>query len=228
MVEFASSMVIPCAPLMVTFKPKFNLPKLEDYRGIFPAAYWAKWKKNTVASMMPGKSWISSLALRDLAARAEFPHRDMLDRVCERLDNRARLGAGGRARLATSHPNSKAVFQFGDRVSDSLQEAICDKIICGPLKQEELPWDDYTLNPIGGKLKPNGKLRLLVDASSPHDRDDSVPGWLWNPVLPGSVNSTINIEDYPTKMSSVSRLVRALWRQNGCQPTNTKMCLRKI
>ena len=42
--------------------------------------------------------------------------------------------------------------------------------------------------------------------------DDCVPGWLWNPEFPGSLNSTINIEEYPASMSSVSKLVRALWR----------------
>ena len=35
---------------------------------------------------------------------------------------------------------------------------------------------------------------------------------MWNPEMPGSVNSTIDIEKYPTKMSSVPRFVRTLYR----------------
>ena len=136
LIDFASSMTIPAPPPLVTFRAEYNLPILDDYRGDFPASYWAKWGKNSFASMMPGKSWVSSEALRDLASRAEFPHTDMLERVCNRMDNGAELGARGRARLPTSHPNSKDVFQFGDRVSDSLQQGICEKIICGPLKRE--------------------------------------------------------------------------------------------
>ena len=71
---------------------------------------------------------------------------------------------------------------------------------------------DYTVNPMGAKLKDNGKMRLIVDASSPHDRDESVPGWIWSPSFPGSVNSTIDIEKFPARMSSVAKFVRTLWR----------------
>ena len=60
--------------------------------------------------------------------------------------------------------------------------------------------------------KPNGKLRIIVDASSPHDRDESVPSWLWNPELPGSLNSTIDVNKFRARMSSVSKFVKTLWR----------------
>ena len=71
---------------------------------------------------------------------------------------------------------------------------------------------DYLVNPMGIKMKPNGKLRIIVDASSPHDRDEGVPSWIWNPLLPGSVNSTIDVQKFPARMSSVTKFVRTLWK----------------
>ena len=87
-------------------------------------------------------------------------------------------------------------------------------IKAGPLREDELRrlGDNYTINPIGAKLKPNGKIRLLVDASSPHDKDEMVPGWIYSPLLPGSVNSTIDTGKFPTKMYSVPKFVKSLWQ----------------
>ena len=65
----ASMKSIPSLPKPVTFCPKFNLPKLSDYsKPSFPANYWSKWTKRTLDMMLPGSSWVSSTALRDLAA----------------------------------------------------------------------------------------------------------------------------------------------------------------
>lgn len=206
----------PLPPLAdpVAFGPKHKLPKLDDYsKRFFPASFWSKWTKRTLDMVLPGSSWISSAALRDLAARADFPHATMLDRVCHRLDNGANIGCEGRGRLPTRGKNPTSVFEFGDRISDTLQTWVCEGIAAGPLREEELSsLGPYSINPIGGKLKPNGKIRVIVDASSPHDTDEWTPGWMWSPAFPGSVNSSIDPAQFPTKMSSVSRFVRALWR----------------
>ena len=205
---------LPTEPGLVDFHPKHCLQKLEDYSlCVFPAQYWSKWKKRSLDMLLPGSSWVSAQGLRDLAERAQFPHYSMLDRVCERLENGAKVGCEGRGRLPTVAKNARSVFEYGDRVSDALQTWVCEGIAAGPLREEELArLGDFTVNPLGGKLKPNGKMRVLVDASSPHDRDESVPGWIWNPDLPGAVNSTIDPNQFPAKMSSVASLVRALWR----------------
>ena len=81
------------------------------------------------------------------------------------------------------------------------------------MREEELEsLGPYTVNPIGVRVKPNGKIRVIVDASSPYDEDEWTPGWIWNPSLPGSVNSTIDPKQFPVKMSSVGKFVRGLWR----------------
>ena len=86
---------------------------------------------------------------------------------------------------------------LGDRVADALQSWMLESppIAFGPLLEEELPWQDFTVNPLGGKVRWDGKARPLMDASSPHDEDDYVPSWLYSPDLPGSVNSTIMPDD---------------------------------
>ena len=72
--------------------------------------------------------------------------------------------------------------------------------------------EDFTLSPLSGKLKPNGRFRLIIDASFPYDKDRVVPSWIWNPDMPGSINSTIDVANYPATMSSVPKLVEVLWR----------------
>lgn len=199
---------------LAIFKPKFQFPKLSSYEGKFEEEYWSKWKKVSLKEALPNKSWVDPDKLRDLARRAGFKDQDMVDQVCGRLEQGARVGAEGRARLPTRHPNSSTIYEFGDRVSDSLQEAIVDGTMAGPLTEEELSsrWPDFSVNPLGGRLKVNGKLRIIVDASSPHDKNETAPPWFFNPELPGSMNSTIDIACFPATMSSVNRLVRALFR----------------
>ena len=88
---------IPPLPEPAVFKPKFRLPTLSTYRGEFNASYWAKWKKRTLADVLPHKSWVSSSALRDMAYRVGYQDIDRLGRVCHRLDNGAEIGVRGGA-----------------------------------------------------------------------------------------------------------------------------------
>lgn len=200
-------------PVEATLKHK--LPILQDYnKEKFPASFWSKWRKRSLDDLLPGSSWVEEKKLRELADKSEFPHTTMLERVCHRLREGAYIGCEGRGRLPTRVKNSVTVYEFGDRISDTLQEGICEGIMAGPLREEELVRVglDYTVNPLGAKLKPNGKIRVLVDASSPHDKEEETPGWIWNPEFPGSVNSTIDPRQFPTKMSSVPEFVRSLWK----------------
>ena len=147
-----------------------------------------------------------------MAERAGYQDIDRLGRVCHRLENGAETGCRGRGRLSTKHRNADSAYEYGDRISDALQDWVVQGICAGPLRKEEIPWKDITVSPIGGRLKPNGKIRVIIDASAPHDSNEGTPGWLLNPDKPGSVNSTIMTEEFPAKMSSVNKFVRALWR----------------
>ena len=100
-IEEARVSPLPPVPPLATFKLRFSLPLLKDYSSsVFPAIYWAKWIKRSLHAVLPGSSWVSSSALRDLARRANFQHTAMLDKVCKRLNEGAN-GCEGRGRIPT-------------------------------------------------------------------------------------------------------------------------------
>ena len=49
---------------------------------------------------------------------------------------------------------------------------------------------------MGYKVRWDGKVRPPVDTSSPRERDNIVLGWLWNPILPDTIYSTIVADDF--------------------------------
>ena len=211
----AMSLSLPPLPQKMEFEPKFKLPKLDNYYGVLKASYWTNWSKTNVTKLKNDKSWVCPVKMKDLATRARLKDKSMINRVCSRLAHGAELGVEGRGRLPTRGKNSATVYENGFAMADALQEAIMDGYMAGPYMVDELVailGPDYTINPMNIKFKPNGRIRLIIDASSPHDRDDSVPSWIWNPKLPGSINSTIDLSKFPTRMSSLARFVKTLWR----------------
>jgi hypothetical protein len=53
-------------------------------------------------------------------------------------------------------PNNQSVYQCWDRVADILRTAMKDRILYGPLKLEELPWNLFKRLPKTVRLKQNG------------------------------------------------------------------------
>ena len=95
------------------------------------------------------------------------------------------------------------------RVADALQGWIKDGLCYGPLDEAELPWQDFTVNPITVKLKPNGKARICIDMSAPHAEKDT------SDTTPASVNSGIDAADFPASMSSTKSFCESLMKA-GC------------
>ena len=87
---------------------------------------------------------------------------------------------------------------------------------------------DFSVNKMSCREKPNGKMRLIVDASSPHDEDESVPGWIWSPELPGSSNSTVDVAQFKARMSSVRKFVRTLYRVGRGARVCERTCSEKM
>ena len=200
---------LPVIPQPVQFNPKHGLPILEDYENsTFPEDYWAHWVKKSFVDYDQVKSWVDPEKLLDLARRAGYWNMTEAAEVCEILRTGAKIGCSGRGRLPTAQRNGKDVAVYGDRDADALQSWIMESppIAFGPLREEELPWSDFTVNPLGVKVRWDGKARPLVDASSPHDSDDTAPPWIYSPELPGSVNSTIVANEFPSVMSSTGRM----------------------
>ena len=191
----------PAVPALKEFRPKMGLPKLNNYAKFPPAGYWNHWPKRTFEQTLPAKSWVSSTKLKELANQYGYTDWARLERVVERLNINAHIGCQGRGRLPTFSGNAKSATEFGDRVADSLAEWIKDGIMVGPLDEEEIPWDDITVSGIMVRLKPSGKARIIVNLSAPSNEEG-----------PGSVNSGINVEDFPAKMSSTAKFVESLFR----------------
>ena len=191
----------PEIPPLKEFKPKMGLPKLSDYRKPPPAGFWNHWPKRTFEQTALAKSWVSSCRLKELATVYGYTDWARLERVTQRLDHGANIGCTGRARLPTFSSNAKSAYIYGDRVADSMAELIKDGLVVGPLDEEEIPFDDITVSAILVKLKPNGKARIIVNLSGPDNEEG-----------PGSVNSGINVEEFPAKMSSTAKFVESLLR----------------
>ena len=106
--------------------------------GKFKANYWAKWRMRKLTRRSKDRSWVSASGLRDLASRAGLRDQDLVERVCERLENGAYTGVHGRGRLPTRVANSSSVYEHGFAVSDALQEGVEDGYLTGPYSEEEL------------------------------------------------------------------------------------------
>ena len=112
----------PAVPVIRDYIPKFNLPKLDSYKGDFPESFWGNWPVNTMDDMMPPKSWIRWKDLERLASTLNYPDKERLNRTIERLKSGADIGCRGRGRIPTEGENSESAFTYGDRVTDAIRE----------------------------------------------------------------------------------------------------------
>ena len=197
-------------------KFKFNLPRLASYAAEdVPPAFWSSWEKLSLSQgLAQNVSWISPVALRQAAEARGVRVDETVERLCSMLENGAEIGCVGRGRLPTQSRNAKQVLEHGDIICDVLQDWVSQGIAAGPLSWAEVQdqfGPDYTVNGVTTRPKANGALRIIVDMSGPRDVDTLVPGWLWSPELPGAVNSSIDPERFPARMSSVKLFTRMLY-----------------
>ena len=217
-VDRCTSLPLPAPLPLATFTQKFpELPVLQDYRGVLPSSYWAKWTKRSYRSLLPVVSWVCPNKLLSLACTLGYSDRECrLGRVVRRLQEGTDIGCRGTGRLPTSQPNSPSAAEYGARLADSLQGWIMDGICFGPMLPEEMPWLDYTVSPILVALKPNGKARICVNLSAPHSKATDVPG------KASSVNSGIDPEEFHASMSSTKSFCVSLMRE-GCPAEMCKL-----
>ena len=71
--------------------------------------------------------------------------------------------------MALEGPNNESVYDYGSRVADSLQTALRDGIMYGPLLKKDMPWEQFKCSPMTVRLKPNGRARIIMDLSYPHN-----------------------------------------------------------
>ena len=126
----------------------------------------AVWEKNCYREERG--SMIDQKKMEEIAKRLEIPDKAKVREISSMLENGASLGIEGEGKWPSEGPKDDSEYEFGARVADSLQTALKDGIIYGPLTREELPWSEFKFSPITVRLKPNGRARIIMDLSYPH------------------------------------------------------------
>ena len=207
----APRMVVVTVPFVKVHK---HIPSRKSYRGSYSNKFWQNFTRSP--STLKPESWISADRLREVAARVNYDQPAKVALASDILTNGAVLGCRGSARLGTEVRNASSCHEYGERVLDSLEEWLRQKLVLGPLTRQELtelfPGKQVTVNPIGVRLKANGKARIIVDMSSPHlDKDElDLDG-----DVPSSVNSGIDKRDWPAVMATTKDVVRLMYKKGA-------------
>ena len=188
--------------------PKFpykhqNIPIVENYNKDLGDEYWGNWEGNPY-NKRPG-SWISWVKLNEEAESCGYPYRDKKLRIQDILENGATLGCEGTGRLPSRVGNSPTVAANGSKVADTLQGWLKSKIIAGPFKESEMPFEEFKVSPMSVRPKPGGKIRLIMDLSAPHGVELGSPE-------PNSVNKCIDKKKLRTKMSSIKEVCEKIFQ----------------
>ena len=187
------STMVPSALEQKIFKPKFNLPTLTDYSKPAPAWFWDQFPKNYVC---PAKSLINGDRFRDLAVLCHYPDKDKLEAVVHRIKNGSEIGCEGKFRRASRARNSLSAFQDGRQVTDEVASWLESAFAFGPIPISEVP-KTAKVSSIMTRSKPNGAVRIILNLSAPAG---------------SSVNDGIDVDKFPTTMSSTTEWLRVLAR----------------
>ena len=198
MMTKASKLSRPGKVKQKEFKPKNNLPRLENYSVDPPQSYWDKWNKLTF-SEANYSSWLDPKEFVKVAEETGYNNMKHVEFVSNYLTEGAKIGCEGEGRWPTSGRNDPSVSSHGWEIADEIQTWINMGICVGPLTREELPFDDFSVSPLTTRMKPNGRVRLILDLSFPHTK-----GVKLGMGIPLSVNSGIDTDLYKTEMSSTT------------------------
>ena len=182
---------LPPLPEGKTFKPKYNLPVLQNYKDLAPSWYWAVFPSNLV---QPAISTIDADNLRAAALSARFPDRKTLNSVYEDLKYGARIGCKDDFRKPSKSTNAPSALDYGQHVSDSIADWLHKGFVYGPIPMHEVP-ASAKFNGLMTRPKPNGSVRIILNLSSP---------------MGSCVNEGIDKADFPTTMSTTTDWLRTL------------------
>ena len=110
----------PPEPLPPKYTPMYSWKELpSDYSKDFKPEVWRQMKKNPLPTAP--SPWIKPDALIMMAEKMEFPDLKEVREVASILREGADTGVSGAARLPQQAKNSPKVFEYGDRVLDTLR-----------------------------------------------------------------------------------------------------------
>ena len=208
----AHLMASPPPPAQKVFTPKYPIPVLGDYEvDFYPPEYWSGWIRVplTGSEIHP---WINVPEFRRQLKQVGIDTTTAsVSMILNDLQFGATIGATGRARLPTTEKNARSAFTYGDRLQEALQDLILQGAMLGPLFEEEVDMTKAKVHSMGTKLKPTGKVRSLVDCSKPRLEFEGTPGYVYNPDYAGSLNSTIDNQQFPVNLTNLGEFVTRLW-----------------
>jgi len=185
-------------PEQKAFNPKFNLPKLANYREDPGPEFWEKFPKSKT---IPGKSLVSPVELFKLARKYGLDASQEVEAALRDLREGARIGCRGEARQPTISSNAESCFDFPEEITDSVATMVARRIAAGPFEKDEVP-ASAKINGMMCRIKPNGSCRIILNLSAP---------------IGLSVNDGIDSDEFPTLMSSTGKWVECLNRAGrGC------------
>ena len=186
------------------YERKFpKLPILPSYRGTFSQEFWQLWPENKTLIPNP---WISPKALLDMAHTLGYKNLPALQKAVDILTKGAALGVTEAGRVPWVGENYATAFEHGHLVSDTICEWLDQGVMSGPWTEAEvagqIPF--LRIHPMSCQLKPTGAGRVIIDMSAPRK-----PPFV-------SINSTIDIEDFPVGMCSCLTVVDMLTEVGWC------------
>ena len=189
------------------FTPKVpGIPVLQDYSiSDFGDEYWNTWPRNPFKKSV--ESWINPDSLVEMAKNCGYPKMDWVKQTASDLRTGKRLGFTGAGRIPCEASNLKSAAANGRRTADALADWISKGLVCGPLLPSELP-ELVRVSPMGAVDKPNGRVRITLDLSWPHEDRDPL-----SEEIPCSPNASVNKDLYPVRMVNTPAIVRAVWRE---------------
>ena len=193
-------------------KVNLEIPALKDYSAaVFPESYWDCWPTVVVNTNLP---WLNAEEIEKIYHETKCVGRKEFEQLLSDVQNGADIGCRGSGRIPTNSPNNKSAFTYGERLMDALASWCKAGIASGPFSKEEIDKffpNGYTTNAMQVAVKPDGKARPVVDMSAPHLR----PGEVVPAGMGTSVNSGIDVKDFPSKMSSLEA-ISAILSEIGC------------
>lgn len=131
----------------------------------FTEAFWDQFEKKPLT--LSKRPWVSPKKLRKIARKIKFPDTKLVEEVAQMLEKGAATGVRGPARLPLRPPppNSQTLNGLGPQVLDSLRTWVREGVLCGPLREEELP-PGAKHSPLAAVLKLTGKARSVPSPRS--------------------------------------------------------------
>ena len=178
------------------FNPSVKeIPILRNYYKDPGEEFWKVFPQNrNLRGGTPFKMDVSQI--RELAEEAGLsgPDKDLMEMVIEDIVVGADLRVAA-SYVPTKGKNARSAMVDGPWVTDAIAKGVKDRIYAGPfLSCPKMA----TVNPLQTAPKPDGKVRIILNQSSPKGK---------------GVNQSIKKDEYPARMGGMKRI---LWALNHC------------